>query len=242
MNTLAYSFGISLFDSLSTTLQIIAFILLLTTAKPLRNALSYMAGLSGAYFLCGLAGYLVLDQLRALLNQLFPSQASIPNAQYYDAEFLTGVVMVGLGVWYFYKRKRQGWTGAENKILLKLKSMNSWIAFGIGVLISVTSFPMSIPYLVVLGKYASLHFDLPAVTAFILFYNFGYALPMLLILVIYLFARKGTEDDHDVLHEKAKMLNLHLTTWTMVGFGIFSMIDAGCYFAIGHALLKERYF
>jgi cytochrome c biogenesis protein CcdA len=242
MNTLIYSFWISLFDSLSTTLQIIAFILLLTTAKPLRNALVYLAGLSGAYFLCGLAGYLTLDQLKALLNQFFPSQVSIPNAQYYESEFLVGVIMVGLGIWYFHKKKKQGWSGAENKILLKLKSMNGWFAFGIGVLISVSSFPCSIPYLIVLGKYAALHLDLPTVAAFILFYNFGYALPMLLILVIYLFARQGTEDDHDTLHEKAKMLNLHLTTWTMVGFGVFSMIDAGCYFAIGHALLKERYF
>jgi hypothetical protein len=28
----------------------------------------------------------------------------------------------------------------------------------------------------------------------------------------------------------------------LVGFGLFSMIDAGCYFTIGHALLKGRYF
>jgi len=124
MNTILYSFGISLFDSLSTTLQIIVFILLLTTAKPLRNAISYLVGLSGAYFLCGLAGYLALDQLRALLNQFFPSQDSVPNAQYYQAEFLMGVGMVGLGIWYFYRKKKQGWSGAENKILLKLKSMN----------------------------------------------------------------------------------------------------------------------
>jgi len=242
MNTILYSFGISLFDSLSTTLQIIVFILLLTTAKPLRNAISYLVGLSGAYFLCGLAGYLALDQLRALLNQFFPSQDSVPNAQYYQAEFLMGVGMVGLGIWYFYRKKKQGWSGAENKILLKLKSMNGWFAFGIGVLISISSFPCSIPYLIVLGRYSALHLDLPAVSGLILFYNFGYALPMLLILVIYLFARQGTEDDHDTLHEKAKMLNLHLTTWTMVGFGVFSIIDAGCYFAVGHALLKERYF
>ncbi|HXL72703.1 MAG TPA: hypothetical protein VN963_03675, partial [bacterium] len=73
-------------------------------------------------------------------------------------------------------------------------------------------------------------------------YNVGYALPMILILLVYLMVRRDTEDYHDTLHEKAKMLNLHLTTWTLVGFGLFSMIDAGCYFALGHALLKERYF
>ena len=65
---------------------------------------------------------------------------------------------------------------------------------------------------------------------------------MILILLVYLAVRRDTDDYHDSLHEKAKILNLHLTAWTMVGFGLFSMLDAGCYFAIGHALFKERYF
>ena len=65
---------------------------------------------------------------------------------------------------------------------------------------------------------------------------------MILILFLYLIVRRDTADNNDMLHEKAKMLNVHLTTWTLVGFGLFSMIDAGCYFAIGQALIKGRYF
>jgi hypothetical protein len=38
MSAVFYTLSISLFDSLSTTQQIIVFVLLLTTAKPLRNA------------------------------------------------------------------------------------------------------------------------------------------------------------------------------------------------------------
>jgi cytochrome c biogenesis protein CcdA len=242
MDTIFYTFSISIFDSLSTTLQIIVFTLLLTTDKPLRNALSYLAGLSGAYFVCGLGGYLALDQLRQLISQLLPSQEAIPNPLYYQSEFLTGVVMIGIGVWYFYRKKNRGWTGKENWIISKLRQMNVYFAFGIGLFISVTSFPISIPYLIVLGRYSSLHLSFPTVTGFILLYNLGYALPMVLILGLYLFFRQKTYDFHEILHEKAKMLNVQLTTWTMIGFGIFSMIDAGCYFALGHALLKERYF
>jgi hypothetical protein len=75
-----------------------------------------------------------------------------------------------------------------------------------------------------------------------LLYNVGYALPMLLVSVVYLVARGGADDFNDTLHEKARMLNVHLTTWAFAGFGIFSMIDSGCYFVIGHALIKGRYF
>jgi|SRR5665213_481420 len=242
MSTVTFTLSMSVFDSLSTTAQIIIFVLLLTTAKPIRNALIYLAGLSGAYFVCGLAGYLALDQLRVLMGSLLPSQASVSNERYYQSEFLTGLVLVVIGICYFYWKKKRGWSVRENWAILKLRTMNSWFAIGIGVLISVTSFPCSPPYLIALGKYASLQMGFLSVTGFVLLYNLGYALPMVLILLVYLAVRRGAVVDHDVLHEKAKMLNLHLTTWTLVGFGLFSMIDAACYFALGHALLKDRYF
>ncbi len=242
MSAVTFTISMSLFDSLSTTLQIIIFILLLTTAKPVRNALIYLAGLSGAYFVCGLTGYLMLNQLRVLLSSLLPSQASLSNERYYESEFLTGLMMAAIGIWYFFWKKKRGWSSRENWVLLKLKTMNGWFALGIGVLISVTSFPCSPPYLIALGKYASLQMDFLSVTGFIFLYIFGYAMPMILILLVYLTVRRGAGVDHDALHEKPKILNLHLTTWTLVGFGAFSMMDAGCYFVLGHALLKDRYF
>lgn len=237
-----YTLSVSLFDSLSTTLQIIVFVLLLTTVNPLRNALSYLVGLSGAYFICGFGGYFVLDQLRQLLNQLFPSYTSMPNAVYYQSEFLAGIIMMVIGLWFYFRKKKNQHGRVVTWIISKLKNMNIWFAFFIGVLVSVTSFPASIPYLVALGKYSTLNLSLPGVIGWILFYNIGYALPMILILAVYLYARRNIDFDHDTLHEHANRLNLHLTAWTMVGFGVLFMIDAGCFFTLGHALIKGRYF
>jgi cytochrome c biogenesis protein CcdA len=242
MNLIFYSISISLFDSLSTTLQIIIFILLLTTDNPVPNALSYLAGLSGAYFACGLAGYLALDDLRAFLGRFFPSPASIPDAAYYQSEFLMGLMMVGFGIWFYYRKKKRGWSKTENRVISRLRSMNVWVAFGMGLLMSLSSFPISIPYLVVLGRYAALHLEILPVAGLILIYNLGYASPMILILAAHLKIRRDTAEYKDGLHEKAKMLNVYLTTWTLVGFGLFSMVDAGCYFTMGQALLKDRFF
>src|SRR5579862_1343437 len=100
MNNILYTFGISLFDSLSTTLQIVLFVLLLTTEKPLRNSLSYLAGLSGAYFFCGGVGYLALDELLQWLAPVLHVK-DLPSSVYYQCEFMTGLVMVFLGSWYF---------------------------------------------------------------------------------------------------------------------------------------------
>lgn len=241
MNTIFYTLSLSLFDSISTTQQIIIF-MLLTTVKPLRNALSYLAGLSGAYFACGVAGYVTLDKLRIFLGRFFPSTDSMSNPNYYRMEFVLGLLMMFIGIWYFYRRKQGKQDRTENMILLRLQTMDSKFAFWMGVFISVTSFPVSIPYLIALGKYSSLQPGLPVATGYILLYNIGYALPMILVLFVYLIARRGVDDYKDTMHEKAKMLNIRLTTWTLVGFGLFSMIDAGCYFTIGHALMKGRYF
>jgi len=242
MSAILPTISLALFDSLSTTFQIVVFVLLLTTAKPLRNAFFYLAGLSGLYFLCGFGGYFALDQLRLFLKAALPSQADVPSPVYYLSEFLMGLFFTALGQWYFYRNKKSRPSAKENWIISKLKTMNPWFAFCIGAFISVTSFPASPPYLLALGKYSALHLDLPAVTGFILFYNLVYASPMLLILAFYLVARRDTADYHDSLHEKAKLLNVHLTTWTLAGFGLFSMLDAGCYFVFGHALLKDRFF
>jgi cytochrome c biogenesis protein CcdA len=120
--------------------------------------------------------------------------------------------------------------------------MKGSFAFSLGAFISASSFPLSIPYIIALGKYASLHLGMHAALGNILLYNIGYALPMLVVLLLYLYARERTDNFSDTLHEKTRVLNVHLTTWAWAGVGIFSMIDALCYFLMGQALVKGRYF
>jgi len=242
MNILFFTLSISLFDSLSTTQQIIIFILLLTTAKPIRNVLCYLAGLSAAYMACGIIGYGALDKLQLFLARFFPSNTAIPGSVYYQSELIAGIVMALLGLWYYRKKKNAKPGRTQNFVLKKLQTMNGAFAFGIGVFVSVSSFPLSLPYIAALGKYALLHVSFTAAIGYILLYNIGYALPMIVIFVMYMIARRNVDYDHDALHEKARKLNVQLTTWALAGVGAFSMIDAGWFFAFGHALVKGRYF
>lgn len=240
MSVISYTLTLSLFDSLSTSQQIIIFALLLTTLKPLRNSLSYLAGLSGSYLVCGVCGYLAIGRLRAFIGTYFNSTASMSDAVYYEVELVLGIVMVFIGAVYFFRKRRPAADRYQNIIVTRLKSMSSLFAFTLGAVISVTSFPLSIPYIIALGKYASLSESLPAAVGHILLYNIGYALPMIAILLIYLYARGRTDDINDALHEKTRLLNVHLTTWAWAGVGLFSMTDAGCFFALGHSLVKGR--
>jgi cytochrome c biogenesis protein CcdA len=242
MSTALFTLLLSLFDSFSTAQQIIIFTLLLTTFKPLQNSIAYLIGLSGSYVICGVVGYLLIDQLQVFLGKYFPSTANLSNIHYYEFEFVAGLIMTVFGFWYYRKKRNAPAGRTQNMLVARLKSINTFAAFLIGVIISVSSFPVSIPYLVALGKYASLHMSRTAAIGNILLYNFGYALPMIIVFIIYLFVRKRNEDLNHTLQEKTRVLNVQLTTWALVGVGIFSMIDAGLFFIIGQALVKGRYF
>lgn len=242
MSTISLTLTLSLFDSLSTTQQIIIFVLLLTTARPLRNSLSYLAGLSGAYIICGVGGYLALDRLQTFLGLYFPTTRNIPDNLYYQSELISGVIMTLIGVWYYFRKRHAPYGRSRNMLVSRLRSMNALWAFVIGAFISASSFPLAVPYIIALSKYGALHMGVYAATGNILLYNIGYALPMIVIFFIYLYARKKTEDLSDTLHEKTRILNVRLTTWAWAGVGIFSMIDALCFFILGQALVKGRYF
>lgn len=242
MNIIPYTLSLALFDSFSTTQQIIIFALLLTTVKPLRNSLSFLVGLIGAYIACGIGGYLALDQLNNFLGKYFPSTQNMSNTSYYQFELISGLAMLLIGFWFYRKKRHAPPSLSQNIILAKLKSMKALWAFFIGAVISITSFPLAIPYIVALEKYATLRLSMSAAIENILLYNLGYALPMIVILFIYLYARKQTNDLSGSLQEKTRVLNVQLTTWTLVGVGIFSMIDAGCYFAFGQAIVQGRFF
>jgi len=242
MSTVFFTFSLSLFDSLSTAQQIVVFALLLTTINPVRNSMSFLLGLSLAYLACGIVGHFFINQLLEILGKYFPSTANMSNTHYYQWELFLGLAMAIFGFLYFLKKRHALPTPSQNMMIARLKSMNSFLAFVMGAFISVSSFPFSVPYIIALGKYSTLHLKPAVAIGNIILYNVGYALPMIVILIIYMFVRRNVNNLSGTLQEKTYKLNIHLTSWTLVGVGIFSMLDAACYLVLGHALVNGRYF
>jgi hypothetical protein len=237
--------SLSLFDSLSTAQQIIVFVLLLNTLRPVRNVLFYLSGLSGTYFLAGLVGCLAFEPLRDLFRQMPFSTDSIPDSGYHQMELLGGLVMAGIGLRHYRRNRHLEGAGSEARLLARITARFGHIggrgSFWIGVFISATTLPCSVPYFLALGKYAALHLGATGEARWVLLYNLGYASPMLAILGIYLWQSHRMADlSQDLVREKARLLNLHLTTWALAGVGLLSIVDAGWYFLLGHALFKGR--
>ena len=242
---LPFVLSLSLFDSVSTAQQIILFVLLLATVAPVRNAVSFLVGVSGTYFLCGLLGCLLFLPLQAILHAIPFLPSRMPDSRYYLTELLTGFVLIVLGIRYFARFRHAPFVADPRSRLGRLTSRFHSIgplgAFGIGSILSLSTLPFSIPYFLALGRIARLETGLGGMAPWVLLYNLGYASPMLAILGIHQFRRHRLHADSvETLQEKARLLNLHLTSWSLEGVGAFSALDAGSFFTLGHALLRNR--
>lgn len=243
LNEFFFILAVSLFDSFSTTQQIVIFVLILTTARPVRNSLTYLAGLIAAYFACGLFGYLALDQLNAFVSNYVSFKGRVSDPTYYQTQILMGVIFAVIGIIYFKHKQKSTRPEIENVIISRFNHMNGWIACMIGVMISVTGFPLSLPYIAVLEKFALMKMNVSDVVSGIILYNLFYALPMMVILVVYIYTgAAGKEDIEDKINEKARKLNINLTSAMFVILGLISIADGLVYFLSGQPIFKDRYF
>jgi len=243
LDQLFFIITVSLFDSFSTTQQIVIFVLIFTTANPVKNSISYLAGLTTSYFACGILGFMALDKLNVFIAKFFPLHAGVSDVKYYQMQILIGIIFAAIGVIYFIKKRNSTKPDVEHTIISRLKHMNWLVAFAIGVVISVIGFPLSLPYIAVLGKFALLKMSMPEVVSGVVLYNIFYALPMIVIFFVYFFTGAAeSENIENRLKERARRLNLKLTSAMFVGLGLLSIADSLVYFLSGHPMLKNRYF
>jgi len=230
--------GAALFDSLSTGIQIVALILLFSTVKPIRASLAFLAGLGGAYFVCGLVGLGSLDQVNALARFFVPDANAVPDALYYPAELVAGIgFLVGAPLWEWY-RVRTGRPTMDPRWLAVFKRMTPPVAAITGAVLSASSFLLALPYLAALEKIVAAHLDpLGSVTAVGL-YNLMYLVPLLVPFVLFVVLREAVVPQ---LHLHAPRVNRWLTLALVVGMGLYAIADAIVFFQTGQPLLTNRF-
>ena len=222
--------------------QILIFIWLLATAKPIRNSLWFLAGLSSVYILCGYYGYLALDKLNNFLHTFFPNANSYPDGQYYPAQLIVGLIFVIGGIVYYNHQKKSTKLPKHHPILEKLKNINPLVSFLIGGFISVSGFPFALPYLGILEKLTKYSFSHFSILGFVGIYNLAYALPMLIVLGIYLFFKYHVEDIENTLHLHAIKWNRIVNMLLFVGIGAIMMLDSIVFLVFNHPLFKSKFF
>ncbi len=231
----------SLFDGISTTQQIIIFALLLATARPAANAFSFAAGLTLSYFLLGLIGLLEIDKLNALLSGFINMPSQISDPVYYKIQLIIGIVFfIGGLIYVFYKNKSKK-PSMEAHFIARIKRINPIICFAIGVFITVSCFPVSLPYIGAIEKLAHFSLEQPSRFLMIVLYNLVYAFPMVIVYPVYRFLRAHAEDWEGRLHIHINRWNVVLTTLLLAGMGLLFILDSMFYFRLSHPLLKSKF-
>jgi cytochrome c biogenesis protein CcdA len=230
--------GSALFDSLATTQQIIILILLFSTENPVRTSVGYLVGLTAAYFVCGLLGLAFVGQLNDFVRLFVPDLRSVPDAWYYRAQALTGGVLTVAGPLYWLYRSRSKRPPMQIALLQVLKRMNFVGALVFGAVLSATSFPLAIPYVVSLEKITAAGLGLPGEVAYLALYNLMYALPLLVPFGLFVALREGVLPQ---LHLHVKRVNVLLTIVMLSGMGLFLLADCAAYFWWGKALLADKF-
>lgn len=231
--------GTALFDSVSTSQQILVLILLFSTAKPIRTSLGFIVGIVGAYFACGVAGLVFIDQLNALVKLFVPDLGRVGDTAYYQAELAMGLVLTVAGPGWEWYRRRSRRPPLENRWIAVLKRVTWPVALVVGALVSSTSFPAALPYVAALEKIAAAHLPTNVGVAWVAFYNLVYALPLVVPFGLFVVLREAVLPQ---LHAHAPSFNRWLTIGMLSAWGVFSVADAGWYWTTGHALMPNRFF
>jgi hypothetical protein len=231
----------ALFDSLSTAIQIIIFVFFFSTRKPLANSLAFMAGLSLSYFGCGMLFLFKEKAINAWIAQWVPNVSSISDPRYYLLQLLGAIAFVAGGLFFGFKNWHRSTSRQNERLASFLKILNPFTAALLGVFLSVTGFPFSLPYLGALEKLSSI---LGSQGAFpgVLYYNFIYIVPLLIPLAVYLVLRKRVAGIEAKLHLHSPRWGSLLNNALSVVVGLLLTADSCVYFLLGHPLLNSKFF
>lgn len=236
-----YIFSASFYDGVSTSQQALFLILLLASAKPVRNSIAYTIGISAAYIACGIAGLFLADTLNAMVREFFPNLMNISSPSYYRAQMALGIILFISGPVYLLfirTRKKQ----KENRFASIISRIRPPAAFIIGAFISLTSFPVSLPYITAIEKIAVSVNGKILQSCYILLYNLVYILPVLLPFIAYLVLRGSIEGIEKKLHFHIARLNVILTFVMLSGMGLLIIADSASYFMRSVPLFSNRMF
>ncbi|NNM54872.1 MAG: hypothetical protein HKM05_09140 [Spirochaetales bacterium] len=231
----------ALFDSLSTAIQIVIFVFLLSTRRPLAHALAFFAGTSLAYLACGLVFLYNREAVNAWLALFLPNMNSIPDPSYYGLQLAFGALCVVLGIVFAFRSQKQGLSPMFQRLTLLIRFLNPLTAFALGAFLSITGFPVSVPYLGALEKLGQAYGNTGAWPG-VLYYNAIYAVPMLIPLILYLLLRNHVTDIEAKLHFHTPRWGSMVNSWLTALLGLVFVLDSAAYFGWGHALLPSRFF
>jgi len=175
ISILLYILFVGLIDSLnpfSIGLQIV----LLSQTNKKYDTIYYILGTFVTYFIGGILIFFGVDYfISNYLDYILTTQ----NPIIYVVESILTFLLIFFVVKALLNKQIQN----EKEI----KSVNPIILFSLGAVGTIFDIPTSIPYIAFLSKMITLDYSIAKVIPYLLFYNFVYLFPMIVIQIVYLF-------------------------------------------------------
>ncbi|MCW4029281.1 MAG: GAP family protein [Candidatus Bathyarchaeota archaeon] len=177
---LATLISLALVDCLNPATIATQAFLLIGTEKPKARAITHAIGVYVAYFMIG---FLIIFGLGESLKQLFAFTLG-------TTEYVILLVLGFVLILFACLMKTSNGGSRIDRYLQKVRTMSPTKTFFFGFFSTFMDIPTAFPYFAAIAILIGVQLSFLGITALLLIYNFIYVLPLLVLVVIYLAARK----------------------------------------------------
>jgi cytochrome c biogenesis protein CcdA len=191
------------------------------TARPLASSTAALLGHTAAYLGFGVAFALAFDIITAWLAN--------PKPIDYGFGLLIGLLLL----WVAWRSR--GGNEQENSAP-RAAELTPLKAFGIGAVINIVGLPFALPYFAALDQILKADLSATGSVLVLVAYNFGYALPFLVVPGLALALGARSRPVLARINEKVDRVSAYLMPAMLGLVGLFLMVDAVLFFATGKGL------
>jgi cytochrome c biogenesis protein CcdA len=199
--------------------------LLIGTENPQRRAIAHALGVYVAYFLIG---FLIVFGLGELLKQLF---AYTLGTAEYALMLIVGSILIFLA--YRMNSKDQTKIG---KYVDKIRNLSPLKTFFFGFFSTFMDIPTAFPYFAAIALLIGVQLPFLGLTALLLFYDFLYVLPLLILVGVYLVTRGKCASLLQRINDKITMWSVKIAKAFLILIGAL-LIVASIAFFLGFPIL-----
>lgn len=182
---------LALFDSLNPSTIATQIFLLLSLEKPISRVISFIIGTFVIYFAFGFAVIFILGEP---IGSLFFEMGS----NEYFILLSMGIILIAVCILYWQKYSNKGDGRSKfdeymQRILKRFTRLSPAHTFFFGMLSTAFDLPTAAFYFVAIASMIQVGITSLEMTSFLFLYNLIYILPLIIIVIIYLIARKRSE-------------------------------------------------
>lgn len=201
------SIGLALLDSLNpATIGTMA--VLLPLVKQVEHSLSFLISTYITYFAGALFLYYGIDQfLGKVFQEIVDQHPSLISI----VELILGVILIGIGLWLYYKRRKRKEVGTSLTQGIGIRSLQPGYLFLFGIVSTLSDLPTALPLIGFIGRMVEFHPSSAILFLFLSLYVLLYVAPLIALYVVF----KNVKEKLEVVTEWFHQAIVHFSQYAL---------------------------